>query len=318
MSKKNGAKKRNTKKRSSASKDKKVVSVSKNKDFEAALKKEARKKYTRILLVVVLVVIFALGMMLPSLAPIFASNNAAPANNESSNNESSDSSSDSSEDTSEETGVAAVDKRYASVVSSLESKLESDPNNLAALLNLGNDYMSWAYSAKLSATTDEEKAHVSDLWAKSIAYFDRYLAINDTEAAKVNRALCQFYSGDLSAATAALEALTQASPNYGPAWANLGLVYESANETDKAKSAYEKAAEVDADDEYGAKTYANARISSIESSEAAASESSSNDSSSSSGSSAADALGNSNNSLGTNDSQKGLSDALANATGTGL
>ena len=115
---------------------------------------------------------------------------------------------------------------------------------------------------------------------------------------RVDRALCQYYSGDADAAKTALEELTQGSAaDYGPAWANLGLLYESSRDADAARSAYGKAAETDPDDEYGAKSFAETRLAALN----VAQNSASSTSSTSAGPAAA-----------------GLSDALANASGTTL
>jgi len=117
---------------------------------------------------------------------------------------------------------------------------------------------------------------------------------------KVDCALCQLYGGDTSGALAALQKITTDTPDYGPAWANLGLVYEMSGDTDSAVSAYEKAEATDADNEYGAKSYATQRIAAIKSS------------STTSGS------GSSTTSSGSSSSTTGLSDTLAGISDTSL
>lgn len=141
-----------------------------------------------------------------------------------------------------------------------EDRLKEDPDNLAALLNLGSLYMNWGYSATYSATTDEETAYAKDLVKKAVDCFDKYLKLNDDNAVKVNKALCEFYAGDAEAAVKALEKITADVPDYPLAWANLGMLYEQSYDTEKASEAYKKAVETDPNDEYGAKTYANQRI----------------------------------------------------------
>ena len=162
--------------------------------------------------------------------------------------------------------------------------------------------MSWAYSVSRSSATDADKSHANDLYARAIGYFDRYLALNDSNAVRVDRALCQYYSGDADAAKTALEELTQGSAaDYGPAWANLGLLYESSRDADAARSAYGKAAETDPDDEYGAKSFAETRLAALN-----VAQNSASSTSSTSAGPAADGTA------------AGLSDALANASGTTL
>jgi Tfp pilus assembly protein PilF len=226
----------------------------------AKQQKTDRKKLFTTVGIIIFAVVMALSMMLPSLAPIFASQNASSqqAAEEQSTSTSDESSSDTStESSTEQSATSQLDANYTKTITPLEKKLEGDPQNLAALLNLGNEYMNWGYSASYSGSDAE---HSKELLTKAMGYYDRYLALNDSPAVKVNRALCQLYSGDTAGAQAALEQLTQTNADYGPAWANLGLTYEMAANQDAAKAAYEKAQEVDANDEYGAKSFADRRL----------------------------------------------------------
>ena len=222
-----------------------------------------RKKVITGVVIVVFAIVMALSLMLPSLAPIFANKNTGQQQDQQSqqsdsNNNSSDSSN--SESSEAANSVAKVDANYSKTVSALEAKLAKDPNNIATLLNLGNDYMNWGYQVGSYSSADGDKSHANDLLAKAMGYYDQYLAKNDSDAVRVNRALCQLYSEDTAGATAALEQLTQKSPNYGPAWANLGLANEIAGNQDAAKTAYDKAKETDPNDEYGAKSFAERRL----------------------------------------------------------
>ncbi len=167
--------------------------------------------------------------------------------------------------TSESTStVSTIDANYQTEVTALKKRLDSDPKNLAALLNLGNQYMSWGYSVSYYGGAEEgADKHAKDLFDQAISYYDSYLALNDSNAVKVDRALCQFYAGDYEKAQSALEKLTKDQPDYGPAWANLGMIYESMYNTEEAQEAYKKAAEADPENEYGAKSFANQRLAAI-------------------------------------------------------
>lgn len=225
--------------------------------------------------IAVIAVVMALSMMLPSLSSIFSgsssstttdqSSSADASTSESTSSSSSDSSSSSSS-TSTTSTVDTIDSEYKTLVASLESKLANDPNNLATLLNLGRDYMQWGYQVVYNGTTDADTTHGNDLLDKAISYFDQYLALNDSNSVKVDSALCLLYKGDTSGAISALQQITTDSPDYGPAWANLGLAYEISGDSTSALSAYQQAETTDADDEYGAKSYAEKRIASINSS----------------------------------------------------
>lgn len=261
-----------------------------------ALRKQEGKDRAKKIGIAIFAVVMALSMMLPSLVTIVsnmrpkdadvqqttsgdasssssatdsststdtsssssATDSSATSDTATSDTATSESSSSSSETS---TTVASLDADYQVEVNALEKRLADDPKNLAALLNLGKQYMSWAYSVSYYGGSEEGAIdHAHDLFDKAIGYYDQYLALNDSNAVKVDRALCQFYAGDYDAAQAALEKLTKDASDYGPAWANLGLVYESMWDTESAQDAYKKAAEADPNDEYGARSFANRRL----------------------------------------------------------
>ncbi|MGN0075390.1 MAG: tetratricopeptide repeat protein [Parafannyhessea sp.] len=236
-----------------------------------AQKRAERKKRITTIVVAVFAVIMALAMMLPSCSAIASNTNSSSSSksstsDSSSSSDSSDSSSSSSDSssssssTSSTTSIKKIDANYKTTISALEKKYKKDPDDLATLLNLGNDYMEWGYQVSSYASTDTEKAHVKEVLDKAIDYFDQYLKKNDSDTVKVYRALCQFYEGDTDAALAALQKITQDSPKCALAWANLGLVYESKGDTASAEAAYKKAKKTDPKDEYGAKSFANQRL----------------------------------------------------------
>lgn len=262
----------------------------------------------------VFAVLMALSMMLPSIAAIFGTSNT-PDDASQSQSQDSGSSSDSSDSQDSSDGstdastdaVSRADEKYQPLVETLESKLASDSQNLATLLNLGKDYMAWGVTVRYSGSTDASTSHANELLEKAISYYDQYLALKDSGAVRVDRALCQYYEEETSEATAALEQLTQDMPDYGPAWANLGMLYESAGSTDQAREAYQKAQEADADDEYGAKTYATQRLAAMDSAASGTTASTDASGTTTSGSSTTGSAG-----------VKGLTDTLANLSGTSL
>jgi tetratricopeptide (TPR) repeat protein len=258
--------------------------------------------------VVVFAVIMVMSMMLPSLSQIFTSSSSSSSATTAETSATTDATTDSDTAATTEATTASVsyvDSEYSSTVSTLESKLDGDPNNLATLINVANDYFAWGYNALSYATTDDEKTHVNDLFTKAEGYYDRYLALNDSGSAHVDRALCQYYSGDTDGAISALESYTQQDPTFASAWANLGMIYYADNRTDDAEAAFQKGIDNDPDDKYGVKTYAEQYLSYISSAETAATSSSTGTSS--------DATTSGSSSYGTS-----LSDALASASGTTL
>ncbi|QOY61047.1 tetratricopeptide repeat protein [Thermophilibacter immobilis] len=253
---------------------------------------------TQKVIVIVFVVIFAFSTLAGALASVSQSQ------------ESSASSSSTSTQDADASQVDAVDEKYQSIVSDLEAKLADDPADEASLLALGRYYFAWGANVSSVATTDDETQHANDLLGKSIGYDDQYLAQVDSDsgAVRVNRALAQYYEGDPTSAVTALEELTRSSPDYALAWANLGMLYESQGTSTQAAAAYQKAVEYDPDDEYGAKSYGEDRLSALEASASSASSSSDSSSSTSTTSSTS----------ATGSGAAGLSSDLSNLSGTGL
>jgi tetratricopeptide (TPR) repeat protein len=201
--------------------------------------------------------------------------------------------------------VAAVDAKYQDTVSELESKLSSDNTNLATLLNLGRNYMRWGASVLSASSSDDDTTHGNELLEKAIDYYQQYLDLKDSDAVRVDIALCKLYEGETSEAQSDLETLTQNSPTYAPAWANLGMVQEYSGDKDAAKASYQAAIDNDPNDEYGAKSYATQRLSALESSSSTTSTTTSTSTSTTSSSTGETGA-------------KGLTDTLNNLSGTGL
>ena len=204
-------------------------------------------------MICVLAALMAASLLVPSLASIFSSSSSG------------DASSDAAATADAEQGtVAAVDATYEDAVAELEADLEESPDDLATLLNLGDACSAWAYNASEVATTDEELAHASELYGRAAGYYERYLALNDSDAVVVSHATALFGQGDAEGAIAELEQRAQGEgADYPPLFVTLGLLYETVGDAGRAEEAYERAAELDPDDEYGARTTAEERISAL-------------------------------------------------------
>lgn len=163
--------------------------------------------------------------------------------------------------TSGEHDMTHVDANYASVVEQLQAQYDSDPSNPSALLQLANGYFDWGVAARDVVATDEDDTHVVDLFNQAIARYDDYLEQNpDSKSVEVDRAISIFYTGDRDRAIAELESFTAEDGSFGPAWANLGMFYETEGRTDEAIAAYERAIESDSSDAYGVKDYAQQHL----------------------------------------------------------
>lgn len=234
------------------------------------------------IIIVLFAVIMALSMMLPMFASVFAKDSQSEKTEQAettSEDAATDKTATDEAATDKEAKDAEAEKKesdvpdneqlknladtYTERVERYQARLDEDPDNLAALLNLGQAYMSWGYSANYSSTTDEEKAYSKGLLDKATAAFDSYLKLNDATAVKVDRALITYYGGDTDKAVSDLEALSKEQPDSALVWANLAMLYESSGNTDKASETYQKAIDCDPNDEYGAKSYANQRLISL-------------------------------------------------------
>ena len=161
------------------------------------------------------------------------------------------------------TKMDSIDSSYQAKVDALEAKLQDKPDDLASLINVANDYRDWGQAATRYATSDDERAHASELLTKAMGHYDSYLALEDSSAARVSRAMCQYYQGDVDGAKAALLAVTQADGTYAPAWAQLATIYKAQGDTQAETDALNRALSVDPDDVYGVRSTVTQRLSAL-------------------------------------------------------
>ena len=175
-------------------------------------------------------------------------------------------SADGSETSTDGSAMESIDAQYGAAAQQLASQYEADPTNPSTLLNLANGYFDWGVAAMNHAASDEDSTHARELLARAVEYYDTYLADNPgAKSATVDRAICVFYAGDTDQAIEALEALISDDPSFAPAWANLGMFYESQGSTEKAADAYRRAIEASAeDDAYNVGSYAQERLDALE------------------------------------------------------
>lgn len=217
-------------------------------------------------------VIMVGSCLLPSLSAIISGIQNAQESSTTEAATSEDASTDDAETEAETTNsyMDSLDETYQPKVEALEAKLEENAEDKATLINLANTYLKWADTGRNYASSDADTEHVNELLTKAEGYYDSYLALDNASAARVSRALCQYYLGETDAAIKALKAVAADDESYAPAWTNLGMIYEDTGDTDAAKEAYNKAIEVDPNDTYGLQSYASSQLSSIESEEEAA------------------------------------------------
>lgn len=151
----------------------------------------------------------------------------------------------------DEDGTASV----AAGTDADDAASEDDP------LTRANNFFDMGMAAMESAQDEESQQQAAGLFAQAVEYYDEYLATASSSSAEVDRAICVFYSGDHEGAIADLEALVKRDSTFAPAWANLGMFYESHGDTAKAKKAYQQALDAaKKEDTYGVKDYAQQRL----------------------------------------------------------
>lgn len=143
----------------------------------------------------------------------------------------------------------------AAATAGTDAASEDDP------LTRANNFFDMGMAAMESAQDEESQQQAAGLFAQAVEYYDEYLATASSSSAEVDRAICVFYSGDHEGAIADLEALVKRDSTFAPAWANLGMFYESHGDTAKAKKAYQQALDAaKKEDTYGVKDYAQQRL----------------------------------------------------------
>jgi cytochrome c-type biogenesis protein CcmH/NrfG len=215
--------------------------------------KKRTKRTAKEIAVIVVSIIVVITMLLPSFTYMFAQDNTS----------------------SFPTSFENAQEMYEPVVETYQKKVDKNADNTEAWYNLGMAYYVWAQYANMWASGDEQEAEVKELYSKggdALATYLEKVGSLDTDEAKeaaVQQALCLFYSGDSEAALSKLQTVADET-NFASAWSNIGMIYESLDDTTKAKEAYNKAIEADPDDEASQKTYAESRLSALETEEAEA------------------------------------------------
>ena len=213
-----------------------------------AQKAGKKKRSAKEIAVIVISVIVALGLMLPSLAQIFAQ----PQSSESI-----------------PTTIEGFQERYQPLVDELQGQLDADPTNQDAELELANTYFQWGSYAQMFAGSEDFQAEVKRVFGEAKNAYAKYLELvgsTDTDEAKqaaVSEALCDYYTDNSAEAITTLTDLAE-STNFASAWANLGMIYANQGATQTAIECYEKGAAADPDDALGVKSYCEQQIETLQ------------------------------------------------------
>lgn len=215
--------------------------------------------------VIVCAIIMVVSILLPSLSSIVSGMSSGKKNKEASEATST------TAPASVQSMIETLDERYTKNTSALEDKLAANPGDMATTINLANSYYQWATDAQSYASSDDDQAHVKDLFTKAMNHYDEYLKQGDSVSAKASRAMCQYYLGDTDGGQSALESLVADNASSPLAWYNLATIYQKEGNTQKATDAYSKVLETDAQDAYGLKNTVTSKLSSLTSAAASGS-----------------------------------------------
>lgn len=141
----------------------------------------------------------------------------------------------------------SIDQQFQPTVASLTAQLQSEPESYPVLVSLGNTYFDWAIQLQQASQTDSATIGADQpLWVAAKDAYERALAVKQGEApVTVDYAITLFYTGETNAAIKTAEQVTKDTPDFGPAYFNLGVFYNALGETDKAVAAYEKYLKLD-------------------------------------------------------------------------
>ncbi len=107
-----------------------------------------------------------------------------------------------------------ADAQYQPQVAALTAQLQSDPQNYATLVSLGNAYFDWALAKQQAAQTDASAAGADQpLWIAAKDAYSRAIAVKGDESpVRVDYAIAVFYSGDTVTAIKLAEAVVEGRP----------------------------------------------------------------------------------------------------------
>lgn len=159
----------------------------------------------------------------------------------------------------------AINQQFTPTVSALTAQLQSEPESYTVLVNLGNTYFDWAAQVQQqSQTTSAAVGTDLPLWVSAKDAYGRALAVQPGEPpVAVDYAITLFYTGEAAKAIEQAEAVAKASPDFAPAYFNLGIFYGSTGENAKAIANFEKYLELDPEGKQGNADFAKSQLESL-------------------------------------------------------
>ena len=135
--------------------------------------------------------------------------------------------------------IDAIGLQYTPVIQALEASITADPKNYDLLVKQAQNYYQWGAQIRQAVQT-VNPGQDEPIWKAAATYYARALAVKPGDATVVgDLAVSQFYSSDTTSAIVTGEQARTIDPKFGPNLFNLGIFYQTAGDTAKAKGAYE-------------------------------------------------------------------------------
>lgn len=164
--------------------------------------------------------------------------------------------------------IAAINQKGQQTTDALKALVASQPTSYTATVNLANAYFDWAQQlstpqAGQSQITTPAMTAAFNVWSEARATYEKAAKIKKAldPPVQTDRSIATFYSNDATSAIKLAQQVTKAKPDFAPAWLNLGLFYDSTNNTVAAIAAYKKYLALDP--KGGSATFATNRIKAI-------------------------------------------------------
>jgi Flp pilus assembly protein TadD len=154
----------------------------------------------------------------------------------------------------------AIAAKYQPVITAQETSLAADPNSYDLNKYQGQNYFDWA--AEVQQTLSQTPANSSQqtqmaaqqlaiskaqpIWGSAVPFFAKALKIRPGDPnTTTDYAIATFYSGDINGAIKIGSDLASKATTFSPVLFNLGIFYETNNDTASAKASFTKYLQID-------------------------------------------------------------------------
>jgi len=143
--------------------------------------------------------------------------------------------------------LATVNAQYQPTVAAITSTLQSEPESYTALVSLANTYFDWAASVQQASQTSTAAAGADQpLWVSAKDAYSRAIAVkNEEPPVQVDYAITLFYTGETTKAVKVATQVTKDTPDFAPAYFNLGIFYRALGQNKESAAAFNQAVKLD-------------------------------------------------------------------------